>query len=50
MEGWLKVTTNNKEEAIINKEQKKSLFDYQSLMYKSFKEFYRVLNLVNGLP
>ena len=42
-EGWLKVTTNNKEEAIINKEQKKSLFDYQSLMYKSFKEFYRVL-------
>lgn len=42
-EGWLKVTTNNKEEAIINKEQKKSLFDYQALMYKSFKEFYRVL-------
>lgn len=42
-EGWLKVMTNNKEEAIINNIQHKSLFDYQTLMNKSFKEFYRVL-------
>lgn len=42
-EGWLKVMTNNKEEAIINNIQHKSLFEYQTLMNKSFKEFYRVL-------
>ena len=42
-EGWLKVMTNNKEEAIINNTQHKSLFEYQTLMNKSFKEFYRVL-------
>ena len=42
-EGWLRVKTNNKEEAIINSTQKKSLFDYQVLMNRSFVEFYRVL-------
>lgn len=42
-EGWLKVITNDKEEAIINEIQQKTLFDYQNLMNKSFKEFYRVL-------
>lgn len=42
-ESWLKVKTDNKEEAIINKTQHKTLFDYQNLMNSSFKEFYRVL-------
>jgi len=42
-ESWLKVFTNNKSEAIINRSQHKTLFDYQTLMNRSFKEFYRVL-------
>ena len=42
-ENWLKVKTDNKEEAIINKTQSKSLFEYQQLMSASFREFYRVL-------
>lgn len=42
-ENWLKVKTDNKEEAIINKTQSKSLFEYQQLMNASFSEFYRVL-------
>ena len=43
-ESWLKVSTNNKTEAIVDlTTQKKSLFDYQYLMTASFNEFYRVL-------
>ena len=42
-EGWLKVATNNKEEAIVNSYQHKTLFDYQVLMNRSLREFYRVL-------
>jgi hypothetical protein len=42
-ESWLKVFTNNKSEAIINKTQGKALDDYKELMLKSFKEYYRVL-------
>ena len=42
-ESWLKVKTNNKEEAIINKSQNKTLIEYQTLMTESFTEFYRVL-------
>lgn len=42
-EGWLNVTTNNKEEAIINEYQHKGLFEYQDLMNASLKEFYRIL-------
>jgi hypothetical protein len=42
-ESWLKVRTNNKEEAIENKSQRKGKFEYQNLMLKSFKELYRVL-------
>lgn len=42
-EAWLGVTTNTKEEAIINRKQNKTLFDYQMLMNNSLKEFYRVL-------
>lgn len=42
-EDWLRVRTNNDTEAIINATQSKDLFDYQSLMNRSFKEFYRIL-------
>ena len=42
-EGWVKVQTNNKEEAIVNKVQGKALFEYQALMNHSFKEYFRVL-------
>lgn len=42
-EGWIKVATNNNTEAIINQFQNKTLFDYQSLMNRSLKEFYRIL-------
>lgn len=42
-EAWLKVCTNNKTEAIINKEQHKGLNEYQILMENSFNEFYRLL-------
>ena len=42
-ESWLKVKTNNNEEAIENRTQKKGLFEYQSIMQKCFAEYYRVL-------
>ena len=42
-ESWLKVKTNNVPEAIENKKQNKSLLNYQILMTKSFREYYRVL-------
>ena len=42
-ESWLKVKTNNTQEAIINKAQHKSLLEYQSLMTDSFTEFFRIL-------
>lgn len=42
-ESWLKVRTNNTKEAIENKTQRKSQFGYQSLMFDSFREFYRIL-------
>lgn len=42
-EAWLRVITNNKQEAIINTAQNKTLFDYQKLMNDCFKEYYRVL-------
>ncbi|HOW14993.1 DNA methyltransferase [Methanosarcina sp.] len=42
-ESLLKVFTNNKEEAIINKTQNKSLMDYKELMTSCFKEMYRIL-------
>jgi len=42
-ESWLKVFTNNKTEAIINKTQKKGLHEYQELMEKCFAEMYRIL-------
>jgi DNA modification methylase len=42
-ESWLKVFTNNKKEAIMNKSQKKGLVEYQELMEQCFKENYRIL-------
>jgi len=42
-EAWLKVITNNKTEAIVNKAQQKSLLEYQELMTICFKEYFRVL-------
>lgn len=42
-ESWLKVTTNVVPEAIQNPTQNKGLLEYKSLMYRCFKEAYRVL-------
>lgn len=42
-EAWSNVVTNNQEEAIVNKFQRKTLLDYQKLMEKSFREYYKVL-------
>ena len=42
-ESWLAVLTSNKSEAIMSKCQKKSLLDYQDLMFRSFREYFRVL-------
>lgn len=42
-ESWLKVKTNNKEEAIENDVQEKGLLEYQGLMQKCFEEYYRIL-------
>ena len=42
-ESWLKVITDNKQEAIMSKYQHKGLLEYQDLMYRSFKEYFRVL-------
>jgi DNA modification methylase len=42
-ESWLKVKTDNKQEAIENKFQNKSILDYQNLMSICFKDYYRVL-------
>jgi hypothetical protein len=42
-ESWLKVITNNEQEAIVNSAQRKGLVEYQHIMENCFKEFYRVL-------
>jgi len=42
-EAWLKTITNNELEAVVNQSHGKGLFEYQSLMTKCFKEYYRVL-------
>lgn len=42
-ESWLGIRTNNKEEAIVNNTQHKGLNDYQEIMLRCFKEYYRVL-------
>lgn len=42
-ESWLKVKTNDKEEAIEDESHHKNLFDYGDIMQRCFKEYYRVL-------
>lgn len=42
-ESWLRVKTDNKKEAIMNKTQKKELYEYQRLMEDSFRNYYTVL-------
>ena len=42
-ESWLGVKTNNRMEAIENRTQGKSLFDYQEIMLQCFREYHRVL-------
>lgn len=42
-ECWEKVLTNNQEEAIVDREQSKGIYEYQELMTACFKEYYRVL-------
>ncbi|WP_031552727.1 DNA methyltransferase [Oribacterium sp. FC2011] len=42
-ESWLKVCTDNKDEAIINSSQNKGLVEYQQLMTDCFTTCYRVL-------
>lgn len=42
-EAWLRVTTNNKLEAVENKPLGKSLDDYRKLMTSSFREAFRIL-------
>jgi DNA modification methylase len=43
LEGWIRVFTNNKTEAVVNNSQRKGLLEYQHLMEQCFKEFYRIL-------
>lgn len=42
-EAWLGVFTNNTDEAIVNKTQRKGVLDYQRLMHACFAEYFRVL-------
>ena len=42
-ESWIKIKTNNTDEAIINKSQHKGLPSYHKLMKNSFEEYYRIL-------
>lgn len=42
-EAWLRVFTNNKSEAVVNRAQGKGLTEYQRLMEAAFREYYRVL-------
>ena len=42
-ESWLKITTNNKMETVVNSAQQKGLLEYQNLMTQCFNEYFRVL-------
>lgn len=42
-EAWLRVLTNNKFEAVVNRSQRKNLSEYQLIMQSCFEEFCRVL-------
>lgn len=47
-EGWLKVFTEDTEEAVENKSQGKQLDDYRRLMTRCFREVFRILKRVAG--
>ena len=42
-ESWLKIKTNNHDEAIENKTQGKGKIEYQNIIESCFKEFNRIL-------
>ena len=42
-ESWIKIKTNNKTEGIENNVQGKTLQDYQDIMTRCFKEYFRIL-------
>ena len=42
-EAWLGLSTDNREEAVANKTQRKSIADYQAIMTRCFCEYFRVL-------
>ena len=42
-EAWMKVITNNADEAIVNTSQNKGVAEYQAIMERCFAEYYRVL-------
>lgn len=42
-ESWLKVRTNNNEEAITSRTHNKGVLEYQDIMLNCFREYYRVL-------
>lgn len=42
-EAWFGVITNNQSEAIMNKTQRKGIYEYQAIMEKCFQEYFRVL-------
>lgn len=42
-ESFMKIYTDSKTEAIVNKTQKKNLFDYENLMNGALNELYRIL-------
>lgn len=42
-ESWLKVFTNNRDEAIVNNVQEKGLPEYQTLILQCFRQFNRIL-------
>lgn len=42
-EGWIKLRTNTEDEAVVSRSQGKGLPEYQLIINRSFKEFYRIL-------
>lgn len=42
-ESWLRLTTNNGKEAIMNKSQQKGITEYHDLMRDCLREYYRIL-------
>lgn len=43
LEAWLRVFTNNKQEALVSEAQEKGLNNYQNLMERCFREKFRIL-------